>query len=441
MSRRVHGGYGLTLTGMQLVVACPNDASSRWRCGTVLSNTGSEIVVDDPSDEIHDAIENDDLSFVVYDLVDKGTYGSATYHTAGEWTSTPSYASSETTFTDSGATFDSDMIGWLLVPTAGESSYLEITAVPSATTVKVKGDARGLSASGNRYWVIAPAGVEFANGTVRLTKAYGSNYLYAGYRWQAPMTGFYLDPPGLDGLDTYGAQSGANLAGWHHAGHRVYDPGVQGRWTTPDPAESPWTNLMDYCANRPTSVTDGSGLKAYNLDWDHFSSAKRENRGCRGFKWKIKWLTKGHYSHPKFRKGEQWIVQRMHIEVTATNCDTDPTNDGHLLLPDDYLEAWKVKYRRKGWTYKPQVDGSAADTWFYGSVAGNCGRIIWRGDAIWAKEKGPGGWARGGGFATHPWGTLHGTRNNIDEKWQRFRWADKRSGVKQRDYVIDYNCP
>jgi hypothetical protein len=144
----------------------------------------------------------------------------------------------------------------------------------------------------------------------------------------------------------------------------------------------------------------------------------------------------------EFRKGEQWVVQRMHISVFVTSCTGNIfTDDGETEGPNDYLEAWKIKYRNKGWTYKPEIDGRAHDTWITDPRTGNSGTTTWRGEAIWVKKTGPGGWARGQGRDQgDPWGTLRGTTNNIDEKWHRFRTAKKRSGVKKRDYIRDFNC-
>jgi hypothetical protein len=147
----------------------------------------------------------------------------------------------------------------------------------------------------------------------------------------------------------------------------------------------------------------------------------------------------------EFRKGEQWIVQRMHISVLSHNCTPADASDDIELLNDDrndYLEAWKIGYKNKGWTYKPYVKDGGTDTWHTQRWEGRSGTTSWRGEAIWAKKTGPGGWARGQGEENGDfWGTLRGTTNNIDEKWQKYRWAEKRSGVKKREHIItDWDC-
>lgn len=56
--------------------------------------------------------------------------------------------------------------------------------------------------------------------------------------------------PPLTGIETsgtvYHAQSGQNKAGLHDCWHRTYSPFFM-RWTSADPAASPWWNLMEYC--------------------------------------------------------------------------------------------------------------------------------------------------------------------------------------------------
>jgi hypothetical protein len=86
--------------GMQLTVADP--ANGDFIVGTVQSNTATTIVVSDSSQDIIDAIEISDLSFVIYDFVDTNVLTTGTYHTAGFWTSAPAYngGSDITVFTE-----------------------------------------------------------------------------------------------------------------------------------------------------------------------------------------------------------------------------------------------------------------------------------------------------------------------------------------------------
>lgn len=59
------------------------------------------------------------------------------------------------------------------------------------------------------------------------------------------------------------APGSVNKPGNYHCGHRIYDPGAQGRWTVPDPAMTPWSHLFDYVSCSPVSALDPSGLGQY----------------------------------------------------------------------------------------------------------------------------------------------------------------------------------
>ncbi len=143
-------------------------------------------------------------------------------------------------------------------PTSLSASRFDV----STTSIKVKGDVTGLTASGERYWVYAPPHIETEHGTIDPDAlCYSSKYLWAGYEYVTPMAGFYVDPPGASGLGVYGRQDGSNQAGWYYCWNRTYDPSTA-RWTTPDPATSPWTNLWSYCGANPVTGTDPSGLES-----------------------------------------------------------------------------------------------------------------------------------------------------------------------------------
>ena len=49
------------------------------------------------------------------------------------------------------------------------------------------------------------------------------------------------------------------ISGWYYCWNRMYDPQL-GRFTSPDPAASPWSNLTDYTYSSPAIRTDPSGL-------------------------------------------------------------------------------------------------------------------------------------------------------------------------------------
>ncbi len=92
----------------------------------------------------------------------------------------------------------------------------------------------------------------------------GTRYLWAGYRYQPPQMGFWVDPPGAPGLGIYGAATGTNRLGQYYCWNRTYDINL-GRWTTPDPVATPWWNLFDYVRNRPSQVADIAGLSGWRV--------------------------------------------------------------------------------------------------------------------------------------------------------------------------------
>ena len=255
--------------GMQLAVMDASDGSVNL--GTVQSNTSIAIVVDDVEQNILDGIKTDDLDFVIYDFVDTNVATSGSYHTAGEWTSNVSYngVSDLSTLTDSGGDFKNHMAGWMISPRAEDFGYLEIVGVDElGTYIQVKGDVRGLARRGDRYWVIAPPHIEKEHGTIDPDALrYSSKHLWAGYEYITPMAGFYVDPDGEAPLGVYGRQTGSNQAGWYYAWNRIYDI-YTGRWTSPDPAASPWSNLQDYVGGNPISRSDPSGLFDFDIDDD-----------------------------------------------------------------------------------------------------------------------------------------------------------------------------
>ncbi|MBZ0138046.1 MAG: hypothetical protein K8I27_16945 [Planctomycetes bacterium] len=192
--------------------------------GTVQSNGASTIVVEDSSQDIIDAIKVDDLSFVIYDFIDTGVATSGSYHTAGKWTLAPNNSggpTGTTLFVDSNGSFSSFMVGWLVSPTVEEFAYLEIVGVDEGGTwINVKGDADALAASGDRYWLIAPPGVDASTGGLHtdLTLT-DSRYLYGEMRYMPPQAGFDISST------IYGAQPGENKSGSYYSGG-TYDPGT-----------------------------------------------------------------------------------------------------------------------------------------------------------------------------------------------------------------------
>lgn len=200
-------------------------------------------------------------------VISKLPYTNLAYSTAGQWTA-ESFASSETTLTDTSATFNSYMVGWQIIVDMEFPMPLTITAVPSATTLKVAGDVRTLTDPGKFYILFAPPKVNPANGTLATIVTEGedddwfdltgSYYLWAGYRYIPPMVGYYDNATGI----TKGAQAGNNKLGNYHCNNRVYSIS-HGRWLSPDQAASPFFNLFRYVNGRPVKATDPSGLDTW----------------------------------------------------------------------------------------------------------------------------------------------------------------------------------
>ncbi|MCC6149493.1 MAG: hypothetical protein IT461_04515, partial [Planctomycetes bacterium] len=175
-------------------------------------------------------------------VLSRSPYDDLSYSTSGQWTD-ESYASSETTLTDSSATFKSYMVGWQVIIDMEFPMALTITAVPSATQIKVAGNMLTLTDPGKFYILFAPPYVDPADGTladvvtededVQWDVLGTSRYLWAGYRYMPPMVGFN------DGGITKGAQAGNNKLGNYHCNNRVYSIG-HGRWLSPDQAASPF---------------------------------------------------------------------------------------------------------------------------------------------------------------------------------------------------------
>ena len=232
-----------------------------------MDSTANTIVVEDLTGELFEALGPEGrpiAGFVIFAFNDSKQANAPTYQTHGTWTSAPSFASNQTTFTDAdaddnGGGFASWMIGAILVPDVNIGAPLIITGT-TATTLTVAGDARGVAANGTRYIVYAAPFVNPAHGAWQTDPHKGgTRYLWAGYRYQPPQMGFWVDPPGAPALGVYGASTGTNRLGQYYCWNRTYDINT-GRWTTPDPVAMPWCNLCGYVNEGPIAQSDHSGL-------------------------------------------------------------------------------------------------------------------------------------------------------------------------------------
>jgi RHS repeat-associated protein len=154
--------------------------------------------------------------------------------------------------------------GWTLQPDARHSVFFEITGI-SDTTITVRGDATSQVPSTSKgptwYFIIPPVGVDKETAALDPSpEAYPSRYLAFHYRYMPPMAGVSITSAQNSSVTEgiHGYQEGLNHQGQYQAWHRYYNP-TTGRWTTPDPAAAPWTNLVGYVGANPLSFTDPSG--------------------------------------------------------------------------------------------------------------------------------------------------------------------------------------
>jgi RHS repeat-associated protein len=239
-----------------------------------VDDTSGFLYIEDPTGGFFTLLDEGGV-LTVFDHHDAGI-NAGEVHTAGRWDSAPTYSSGTdtTTFTNSNGDFPDHSRGWTLQPDARHSVFFEITGITDST-ITVRGDARSQVDTGGKghpwYFIIPPVGVDKepqgtpATAALDLgTHAYPSLYLAFHYRYVTPMAGVYVTTkqnPNLKQDGVYGAQlKGQNHQGQYQAWHRMYNP-VTGRWTTPDPAAMPWTNLVGYVGANPVSRSDPSGLE------------------------------------------------------------------------------------------------------------------------------------------------------------------------------------
>ncbi|MCQ3950361.1 MAG: hypothetical protein DPW14_11175 [Planctomycetes bacterium] len=228
------------LNGRELVISRPTSAGDRYITATINDTTTSTIVVIDAggaSAPVYAALNGTSQGFVVFDFNDAAIPGAAGYSTGGKWTSSPSYGagSDQTTWTDSGATFVSNMIGNIIEVDAEFPQYtLNVVAIGS---IKTKGDATTLGSNGSRYRVYYSPGVNPTTGALYLDVIKdGSRYLYGSMRYLPPQAGVYVD------TDILGADGGYNESGNYFTGSNEYDPSNAAFQNKPNKAEKPDPN-------------------------------------------------------------------------------------------------------------------------------------------------------------------------------------------------------
>ncbi|MDH5642021.1 MAG: hypothetical protein OEY28_12070, partial [Nitrospira sp.] len=245
--------------GAELAVSDPDDGSDRLRIGTVLDTTSTTIVVSDAGTYdiaagLYEGAGDGGTvlnNFVIYEFNDSSEFDAPSYHSGGEWTSapnlddngTPSIPGDDTTdFEDTNGNFAAYQVGWKLIADVELFAPLTIVDIPDTITLTVAGDASTLAASGSRYRVVAPPGVDVSTGALETnTNDAGSRYLYVEMRYNPPQVGYYVDPPGAPLLGTYGAQTGDSLVGTYVIAKDVYKPETGTLLSMPsDIPRDPW---------------------------------------------------------------------------------------------------------------------------------------------------------------------------------------------------------
>ncbi|MBK9974767.1 MAG: hypothetical protein IPP14_08335 [Planctomycetes bacterium] len=93
--------------------------------------------------------------------------------------------------------------------------------------------------------------------------------LFAQYRFEIPLAGARVYAGGTTGGQTTGRQTGHNFTGQYYTLHRHYDLFTM-RWTSPDPAASPWWNLYGYSGNNPAGAYDPDGLEGIEFSFSGY---------------------------------------------------------------------------------------------------------------------------------------------------------------------------
>ena len=194
---------------------------------------------------------------------------------SGQWDGAAYGSSTSTTFSlHPYASLTDEMVGWTLQPNVNAQIFLPIIAVDdSANTVSVAGNYTSLVQSASNaphFRIFAPPGTTtygekagvamdpYGGGGVWVGAA-SSRCLYGGYRYEPPAAG--VTQFSLSQLIVTQRQGGESFGGLYYTLHRHYDP-VLMRFTSPDPAASPFFNLHAYVGNNPARFFDPDGLAA-----------------------------------------------------------------------------------------------------------------------------------------------------------------------------------
>jgi RHS repeat-associated protein len=253
------------------VLRATNSESAATAVVTVQAATGIEF--DDPNGAVADIVSNDDGQFLIFDNRMAGYTGYPT--TGGTWTGVETETlpdlSMRTILHCGGEDFREFTVGWQVQIDAAVPVYLDIVEV-DGELLYVAGDVSALvTANETEFCIIHPVGVNPQNGATQTNPCQPeSRYLWGGGYYLPPVAGFEMDHEGNYGI--HGQQPGKNKSGQHYMWNRIYDIAM-GRWTSPDPAVSPWENLFEYSRGNPNRSNDPSGLsggfghKGPNGEW------------------------------------------------------------------------------------------------------------------------------------------------------------------------------
>ncbi|MEZ5991868.1 MAG: RHS repeat-associated core domain-containing protein [Planctomycetota bacterium] len=185
------------------------------------------------------------------------------------------------------ASLSTEMLGWVVQLNVNQQIFAPITNVDLiARTLTVAGEFEGnggtipnIAPEGSHFRIFAPPGTTtyganagvvmdpYGGGSVWVGAA-SSRCLYGGYRYEPSAAG--VTQLSLSQLTVTQRQGGESFGGLYYTLHRHYDP-VLMRFTSPDPAASPFFNLHAYVGNNPARFFDPDGLEA--SDWELFKSA------------------------------------------------------------------------------------------------------------------------------------------------------------------------
>ena len=244
---------------------------------TSVSLDGLTVVIEDETGEVYNAMNTGGMLTIWNNHVGSVSGGA---NTGGKWSST-SYdtISDTTTLTHNGQTFAAYTVGFAVQINIDVPVYNTVTGV-NANSITVAGDVRELATivvtgeecyfdeelgkevcvpieydSTSTYCIITPSGVNPETGATETDSSVSSSrYPWGGGRYMPPIVGFDIGGGVIEG-----AQPGNNKSGQHQMHNRIYDINT-GRWTSPDPAASPWSNLNSYVGQNPISRSDPSGL-------------------------------------------------------------------------------------------------------------------------------------------------------------------------------------